>query len=242
MCLVCVHTCQGPEEARAPAGARRAGRLTGKQACLWEKEMAVPWELSSGEQHKKTPRHGRCTSLTHTHSQWVGWGRAQVFCAHPTVPAATPGPCSTRAPFLGAAADRSPLPPRRGGWETSMGAENGAQRAQGPGLQKGSPERSWGVTCPGGVGAAGAGGTGGLLSLLGWVGWLLGVPPLPRAEGSDTPRQECWRLKEVSAPAPCVKDGFGPACYSAPQGQCGLMHPRLKEPWAPERGPARHCM
>lgn len=27
------------------------------------------------------------------------------------------------------------------------------------------------------------------LSLLGWVGWLLGVPPLPRAEGSDTQRQ-----------------------------------------------------
>ena len=208
MCLVCVHTCQGPEEARAPAGARRAGRLTGKQACLWEKEMAVPWELSSGEQHKKTPRHGRCTSLTHTHSQWVGWGRAQVFCAHPTVPAATPGPCSTRAPFLGAAADRSPLPPRRGGWETSMGAENGAQRAQGPGLQKGSPERSWGVTCPGGVGAAGAGGTGGLLSLLGWVGWLLGVPPLPRAEGVTPHVRSAGGLKRCLPQLPVSKMGL----------------------------------
>lgn len=184
-----------------------------------------------------------CVSHTHTHSQWAGWGPAPVLCAHPTAPAATPGPCSTRAPFPVAAADSSPLPARRGGWEPDMGAENGAQRAQGPGLQKGSPERSWGVGCPGrGVGAGGAGGTGGLLSLLGWTGWLLGVPPLPRAEGSDTPCQECWRLKEVSAPAPCVRDGFGAACYSALQGLCRLMYPRLKEPWAPERGQARHSV
>ena len=197
----------------------------------------MPWKLSSGEQHKKTPTHGLCACLTtHTRTYTLtmgGLGRARVLCTHPTVPAATPGPCSAGAPFPGAAVDRSPLPTRRGGWETSMGAENGGQSAQGPGLQKGSPERSWGVGCPRGVGAGGAGGTGGLLSVLGWVGRLLGALPLPRAEGSDTPHQECWRLRGACPSSLCQRwvwaglllSTAGPVQTDAPQAE-GAVGPR----------------
>ena len=54
-----------------------------------------------------------------------------------------------------------------------------------------------------------------------------------------TPRIRSAGGLEGPAPAPCVRGGFGPACSSAPQALCGLMHPRRKEPWAPERAPAR---
>lgn len=90
---LCVHTCQGPEEAGAPAGTGRPGCLTGKQACLWEREKAVPWKLSSGEQHKKTPTHGLCASHNththiHTHDGGAGAGSGPLHpphcpCCHP---------------------------------------------------------------------------------------------------------------------------------------------------------------
>lgn len=57
-------------------------------------------------------------------------------------------------------------------------------------------------------------------SLRGRIGWGLGVLPLPRSEGSDTPYHDCWGLKKLFAMTPYVRDGFGPACYSACPSLC----------------------
>ena len=122
MCLVCVHTCQGPEEARAPVGTHRAGRLTGKQAGLWEKETAVPWKLSSGEQHKKTPRHGLCVCLTHTHTLTVGGlGAGSGPLCPPHCPYCHPGALLHQGSFPSGRSRQQP-PPRK---ERRLGARHG---------------------------------------------------------------------------------------------------------------------
>lgn len=148
-CVLCVH-------ARVPRRPELLWAHTGLAACLvsklasGRKRRLCPRELSSGEQHK-TDTQARTVHESHTHTHsGRSWGLAPVLCAHPTAPCCHPGTLLHRGSAQGRGRQQPP-PARRRLGETAMGAENGVQRAQGARASEGSPERSWGVGCPGGV-------------------------------------------------------------------------------------------
>lgn len=116
-----------------------------------------------------------------------------------------------------------------------MGAENGGQSAQGPGLQRAVLKDPGVSAVLEGLGQLGQVALGGSFHC--WAGldgfWglflsqeLRGVTPRIRSAGG----------LEGPAPAPCVRDGFGPACSSAPQALCGLGAPPAEGAMGPREG------
>lgn len=152
----------------------------------------------------------------HTHSRWGGWGGLRPSAPTPLslLPPqdpAPPGLLSWGQPWTGA-----PTPQGEEAGRPPWGPRMGGRAPRGQGFRRAVLKDPGVSAVPEGLGQVGQVALGGSFHC--WAGldgfWglflsqeLRGVTPCIRSAGG----------LEGPAPAPCVRDGFEPACSSAPQ-------------------------